>query len=126
VRVLLVCLLCASPALALPDTPVPKSRLNGIERLRRPETLAVLQGLAVLADAKTTHDFVSRGCVEVDPLTRPLIGLRPAYSRMIPLGIAEVAASYALARKWPRLRWLQVGFTASHGGAAFHNLGCGR
>jgi hypothetical protein len=133
-RTLLVCLLYASPVLALPDAPVPKiaampagfvaapKPLARQSWLSRPETLAAFQGLAALADGITTHQYISRGYVEVDPLTKPLIGLHPSYARMIPLGIAEVAGSYVLARKWPRLRWLQIGLTAAHAGCAGHNL----
>jgi hypothetical protein len=132
-KTILVCLLYASPVLALPDSPVPKidaihagfvaapKPLARQSWLSRPETLAAFQGLAAIADGITTARM-PRKYVELDPLTRPLIGLHPSYARMIPLGIAEVAGSYVLARKWSRLRWLQIGLTAAHAGCAGHNL----
>jgi hypothetical protein len=91
------------------------------ELLTRPAILAGLQAGAVLADAITTRNNVVRGYVEGDPLTRPLIGVRPTYASMFPLGAAEVGLAYLLARKYPRMRWLQVSFTVTHAACALRN-----
>jgi hypothetical protein len=114
----------------LPDMPIPKAvqplslaaRHQEPRFWLRPSTLALLQTGAVVADALTTRRFVAYGYVEKDPLTRPLIGTRPTYARMIPLGAGEVVGTYLLAKKYPKLRWLQVGLTFSHTACAGRNL----
>ena len=104
-----------------PIPPVHHLRPAPIPQYKGVRALAALQAGAVIADGITTHQYVKRGFVELDPVVKPLIGTQPTYTRMIPIGAVEVAGSYFLARKWPVFRYLQVGFTVGHGICAVHN-----
>lgn len=87
----------------------------------KPEALALIHAAAAIADGVTTHRVVSSpGGHEVGP-SRILIGSHPSDAKMAAWGAAEVTGVYLLARKWPRLRWLQVALTGAHAVAAAHN-----
>jgi hypothetical protein len=114
-NIAMLCCMLASQLTALHRTTLQSNTLQSAK------LLAGMQAGAVLADAITTRNNVVRGYVEGDPLTRPLIGVRPTYASMIPLGAAEVGLAYLLARKYPRMRWLQVSFTVTHAACALRN-----
>src|SRR5271157_4811149 len=110
---LALALLFASPCLALPDTPIAK--------YEKPSTLAIAHIAALVADGVTTHQFEKRGYVETGPY-RFITGPKPTVRCMAIGGAAEVGISYLLAKKFPKLRMLQIGFTVGHSAAAIHNL----
>ena len=74
--------------------------------------LATIQTAALIADGVTTRQYLKRGYVEIDPLTRILIGRRPTWARMAPLGTLQVLAGMWLAERmetsrhgWIRRLW---------------------
>jgi hypothetical protein len=71
--------------------------------------LMTAQTTAVFADGITTKQSVSRGNVEIDPVTRVLIGRRPTWGRMAPLGAVQVVAETWLAQrmKTSRHAWIR-------------------
>lgn len=77
---------------------------------------------AVAFDGWTTSRYEGKYYHEGDPLTRPFIGNEPTSGRMAAWGAVEVAGTALLARRWARMRWLQVGLGAAHAGAGAHNL----
>ena len=81
---------------------------------------------AVTLDAVSTRHYQQYGYYEIDPLTRPLIGKYPTYTRMGPLGALETLGTAYLVSKHPRLKWLQVGLVATHAGLGVHNYTLGR
>jgi hypothetical protein len=92
--------------------------------------LAMLQTAALISDGVTTRQYLDRGYVEVDPLTKILIGSKPTWARMAPLGMVQVFAGMWLAQQmagsqhvWVRrLRWLpQIAGIAANTAAAAHN-----
>jgi hypothetical protein len=92
--------------------------------------LATLQTAALISDGVTTRQYLDRGYVEVDPLTKILIGSKPTWARMAPLGMVQVLAGMWLAQQmadsqhvWVRrLRWLpQIAGIAANAAAAAHN-----
>jgi len=92
----------------------------------RPETLAVVEAGAATFDGVTTWRGARKGWEEGDPITRPLIGTRPEVGRMVAFGAVEVVGAYLLARRWPKMRWLQVGATGAHLAAGAHNATLGQ
>jgi hypothetical protein len=97
---------------------------------RRVLALATLQTAALISDGVTTRQYLSRGYVEVDPLTRVLLGRTPTWGRMAPLGAVQVIAGMWLAERmatsrhvWVRrLWWLpQMMGTAGNVAASVHN-----
>lgn len=74
--------------------------------------LAAAQTLALVGDGVTTRQYLRRGYVEVDPFTRILLGRKPTWARMTPLGAVQVAAGMWVAErmaisrhKWVRRIW---------------------
>ena len=77
-----------------------------------------------ISDGVTTTRFVKRGYVEVDPLSRILLGRRPSWARMAPMGAAQILASAWLAGRmkssshiWMRRLWwlpqiMEIGVSA--------------
>ena len=93
--------------------------------------LAAVQTAALVSDGITTRQFLRRGYTEVDPLTRILIGRKPTWGRMAPLGAVQVVAGMWLAERmaasqhlWVRrLWWLpQMMGTAGNLAATAHNV----
>jgi hypothetical protein len=93
--------------------------------------LAAMQTAALLSDGVTTRQFLRRGYTEVDPLTRILIGRKPTWGRMAPLGAVQVAAGMWLAARmatsrytWVRRFWWlpQMMGIAGNAAAAAHNV----
>jgi hypothetical protein len=93
--------------------------------------LAAMQIAALVSDGITTRQFLRRGYTEVDPLTRILIGRKPTWGRMAPLGAVQVAAGMWLAERmatsqhvWVRRFWWlpQVMGIAGNAAAAAHNV----
>ena len=93
--------------------------------------LAVLQTAALISDGITTRQYLHRGYVEVDPFTRMLIGNKPTWARMAPLGMVQVIAGMWLAEHmstsrhaWvKRFRWLpQIAGIAANAAASAHNV----
>lgn len=92
--------------------------------------LAGAQVLSQLADAETTKINESHGGVELDPISRALMGSRPTWGRMILVGSAEDAAAAFLAHKLRNskgperhLWWMpQVLATAAHAACASSNV----
>lgn len=104
--------------------------LCGALRNRRIVMLGAAQTGALIADGVTTRQYLHRGYVEVDPLTRAFLGRTPTWSRMAPLGAVQVVAGMWLAERmsksehlWVRrLWWLPqtVGF-GGNVAASVHN-----
>ena len=74
--------------------------------------LGAVQTGALIADGVTTRQYLHRGYVEVDPLTRAFLGRTPTWSRMAPLGTVQVIAGMWLAERmsksqhvWVRRLW---------------------
>jgi hypothetical protein len=74
--------------------------------------LATLQSAALIADGVTTRQYLTRGYVEVDPFARILLGRKPTWARMAPLGTVQVLAGMWLAERmqtsrheWIRRLW---------------------
>ena len=93
--------------------------------------LAMLQTAALISDGVTTRQYLHRGYVEVDPFTKILIGSKPTWARMAPLGMVQVFAGMWLAQQmassqhvWVRrLRWLpQIAGIAGNAAATAHNV----
>ena len=92
--------------------------------------LGAVQTGALISDGVTTRQYLHRGYVEVDPLTRAFLGRTPTWSRMAPLGTVQVIAGMWLAERmsksqhvWVRrLWWLpqMVGITGNVAASA-HN-----
>ena len=98
---------------------------------RRVLLLASAQTAALVADGVTTRQFLSRGYVEVDPITKIFIGSKPTWSRMAPLGAVQVFAGMWLAERmatsrhaWIRRFWWvpQVLGIAGNVTATTHNI----
>jgi hypothetical protein len=70
--------------------------------------LAMLQTAALISDGVTTRQFLSRGFVEVNPFTRVLIGTRPTWARMAPMGAVQVVTGMWLSERMARSRHLWV------------------
>jgi hypothetical protein len=74
--------------------------------------LGAIQTGALISDGVTTRQYLQRGYVEVDPLTRALLGRTPTWGRMAPLGAIQVFAGVWLAERmaksqhvWVRRLW---------------------
>ncbi len=74
--------------------------------------LGAIQTGALISDGVTTRQYLHRGYVEVDPLTRAFLGRTPTWSRMAPLGAVQVIAGMWLAERmsksqhvWVRRLW---------------------
>jgi hypothetical protein len=74
--------------------------------------LGAAQTGALISDGVTTRQYLQRGYVEVDPLTRALLGRTPTWGRMAPLGAVQVLAGMWLAERmaksqhvWVRRLW---------------------
>ena len=74
--------------------------------------LGAIQTVALISDGVTTRQYLQRGYVEVDPLTRALLGRTPTWGRMAPLGAVQVVAGMWLAERmaksqhvWVRRLW---------------------
>jgi hypothetical protein len=74
--------------------------------------LGAIQTVALISDGVTTRQYLQRGYVEVDPLTRVLLGRTPTWGRMAPLGAVQVVAGMWLAERmskshhvWVRRFW---------------------
>ena len=74
--------------------------------------LGAIQTGALISDGVTTRQYLQRGYVEVDPLTRAFLGRTPTWGRMAPLGAVQVVAGMWLAERmaksqhvWVRRLW---------------------
>ena len=54
--------------------------------------LTITQTALLLSDGITTKRSIERGYIEVDPITRTVLGRKPTWSRMAPLGTVRAAA----------------------------------
>lgn len=86
--------------------------LCGALENRRVIVLGAAQTGALISDGVTTRQYLRRGYVEVDPLTRAFLGRTPTWSRMAPLGAVQVVAGMWLAERmsksqhvWVRRLW---------------------
>jgi hypothetical protein len=70
--------------------------------------VTAIQTAALIADGVTTRQYLSRGYVEVDPFTRVLLGRKPTWARMAPLGTLQVFAGMWLAERMETSRHLWV------------------
>jgi hypothetical protein len=104
--------------------------LCGAVRSRPIVLLGAVQTGALISDGVTTRQYLHRGYVEVDPLTRVFLGRTPTWGRMAPLGAVQVVAGMWLAERmatsqhvWVRrLWWLpQVVGIAGNIAATAHN-----
>lgn len=93
--------------------------------------LTTMQTAALVSDGVTTRQFLRRGYVEIDPVARILIGRKPTWARMAPLGVVQVVAGMWLAEQmasnrhdWVRrLWWLpQVIGIAGNAASSAHNV----
>jgi hypothetical protein len=98
---------------------------------RRIVFLATIQTAALVSDGVTTRQFLHRGYVEVEPVARILIGSKPTWGRMAPLGAVQVAAGMWLAERmamsrhvWVRRFWWlpQIMGIAGNLAATGHNF----
>lgn len=124
ILVLLCCLLVLAVAAngdELPTTPEPKAEAQH-KRVITWQVVAL--AAAATADGISTRRLITAypHAYEGDPCTRILIGRRPTYARMIPIGIAEVAAVALLAHKYPKVRFLAYGLIAAHLAGASGNM----
>jgi hypothetical protein len=88
--------------------------------------LALAQSAALVADGITTREQVRLGYTETDPLARAVLGSRPTWARMAPLGALQCLLETWLAERmrtsphrWiRRLWWLpqSVGIAGNIGG----------
>ena len=62
-------------------------------------TLALSQSAALVADGITTRNRVDLGYTERDPLTRAVLGSRPTWARMAPLGVLQCLLETWLAER---------------------------
>lgn len=71
--------------------------------------LGAIQTGALISDGVTTRQYLRRGYVEVDPLTRAFLGRTPTWSRMAPLGAIQVFAGIWLAERMSKSqhRWVR-------------------
>jgi len=92
--------------------------------------LGAVQTAALISDGVTTRQFLSHGYTEVEPVARILLGSRPTWSRMAPMGAIQVFAGMWLAERmatsrhvWIRRFWWlpQVMGTAGNAAASLHN-----
>jgi hypothetical protein len=74
--------------------------------------LALSQTAALVADGITTREQVRLGYTETDPLTRAVLGSRPTWARMAPLGAVQCLLETWLAERmrtsthrWIRRLW---------------------
>jgi hypothetical protein len=86
--------------------------------------LTAAQTALSISDGVTTMEFVKHGYVEVDPISRTLLGQRPSWNRMAPIGAIQIIGSMWLAGRmkasshgWIRHTWwvpqlLQIGASA--------------
>jgi len=93
--------------------------------------VAAIQTAVLIADGVTTRQYLTRGYVEVDPFTRVLLGRKPTWARMAPLGTLQVFAGMWLAERMEtsrhgwirRLWWLpQVVGIAANTSATANNV----
>lgn len=93
--------------------------------------LTAVQTAALVSDGVTTRQFLRRGYTEVEPLARILIGRKPTWGRMAPLGAVQVVAGMWLADRmaasqnaWVRRFWWlpQVMGIAGNAAATGHNF----
>jgi hypothetical protein len=93
--------------------------------------LATIQTAALVSDGVTTRQFLNRGYIEVDPVARVLLGRKPTWARMAPLGAVQVAAGMWLAQRmatsrhvWVRRFWWlpQMMGIAGNAAATGHNV----
>ena len=74
----------------------PPEQRHAFYRLdRRLLTYGLVQGGSEILDGVTTRYFIHHcsHCFENDPMSRLLLGTRPSWGRMIPMGVAEAAIS---------------------------------
>lgn len=94
-------------------------------RTRADWWLVSTQAANATFDGVTTTLFIRRpNVVEQDPLCRLLMGPKPTWSRMAPLGYAEVWATSRLPRTWhhvPVRIIAQLGLSAWHGSEGIRN-----
>jgi hypothetical protein len=85
------------------------STLCGAVKNRFIFAAATLQTTALIGDGITTRQYLRRGYVEVDPFTRVLLGRRPMWARMAPLGTVQVLAGMWLGERMStsRNRWIR-------------------
>jgi hypothetical protein len=93
--------------------------------------LGAIQTAALISDGVTTRQYLSRGYTEVEPVARILIGSKPTWGRMAPIGAVQVFAGMWLAERmstsqhvWIRRFWWlpQMLGTAGNVAASLHNL----
>jgi len=80
------------------------------------------QAAAVSFDAWATRRFVQNGYVEKDPAVKFIMGSRPSNRALVAGAIGETSLTTLIVRRYPRLRWVQIGAAVTHGGLAFANL----
>lgn len=117
----------AACAQSLPDI----GTLRNAVKDKPVRNLAIGQAIAEIADGVKTRINVNEGQVESEPVAKALLGLRPTFARMIPIGIAENIGSMLLAEKMHRssnrfirdMFWLpQVFFIGAHGAGFVLNV----
>lgn len=100
-RLSLALLLLASPLSAqIANEPMAHERVrHPFFKDRSVLALAAVSTAAQVADGVTTVDFERRGYIEVDPISRFLLGERPTWSRMAPIGAAEIVGTAFIAHR---------------------------
>jgi hypothetical protein len=98
-------------------------------------TLGVAQSAALVTDGITTRERVQQGYTETDPVTRLVLGPKPSWGAMAPLGAAQCLLETWLAErmrtsryKWVRRIWWvpqSVGISGNVWGAR-ENIGNAR
>lgn len=82
--------------------------LCGALRNRPVVLLGAIQTGALISDGVTTRQYLQRGYVEVDPITRALLGRTPTWGRMAPLGAIQVLTGMWLAERMARSQHVWV------------------
>ena len=111
------------------DSPKPKPKPEQTQaRFTRGEILRMTaHAVAAGADAATTIVDARHGCLEGDPLIRPIIGLHASAPRVVALSAAEVLVVSYLAHRYPSgrtgrvLRIAQLALTGAHTEGAINN-----
>jgi hypothetical protein len=100
----------------------------GHKKLENPVVkFAVVQAVAEFNDGLSTRHAVRVGYQEIDPVARPLLGPRPTWGRMIPLGITEdISTAWLGERLRQSKRFHHVWWTPQVAAIVLHGIAGGK
>ena len=120
IAVLVLALCVPTKADVLPDKPLPQPETHtslivrpfkstaavirdaAMFRDKEASALLVIQTGFLISDGITTRKNILMGQTEIDPFARALLGPRPTWNRMIPIGATVALGSYYLGAKMHR------------------------